>query len=59
MEIKVEIRNVYGEQKVYPMCETAKDLAALTGCITLTPHAIQLIKKLGYKITVIQPVITL
>lgn len=59
MEIKVEIRNVYGNDLIYPVCETAKDLAALAGDKTLTTFSIQLIKKLGYKICVIQQPIVL
>lgn len=59
MEIKVEIRNVYGNDLIYPVCETAKDLASLAGDKTLTTFSIQLIKKLGYKICVIQQPIVL
>ncbi len=52
--ITVEIKNIYGVEKVYPHCDIAKKLTALTGCITLTAAAISLIKSLGYKITVKQ-----
>lgn len=58
MEITVEIKNVYGIEKIYPLCEKGKLFAQLSGCKTLTPYAIQVIKKLGYAIKV-QPATTL
>ena len=54
MNIIVEMRNVYGNQTVYPICDKAKLLASLTGCKTLTHRALQDIKALGYTITVKQ-----
>ncbi len=55
MEIHVEIRNNYGQRAVYPVCQQAKLLAALSGNKTLTDWAIDLIKKMGYKIVVATP----
>jgi hypothetical protein len=55
MNIVVEIKNVYGNQSVYPVCDTAKLLAHLAGTKTFTKHALDTIKKLGYSITVAQP----
>lgn len=54
MEIIVEIKNVYGNELIYPVCETAKKLTQLTGAKTLTSRSITLIKSLGYKLTVKQ-----
>ena len=50
MWITVEIKTVYGNDLIYPICKTAKTFAALTGKKTLTTEAIKNIKKLGYKI---------
>jgi len=52
MTITVQIKNVYGNETVYPVCEKAKTFAALAGHKTLTRHAIAMIKALGYTITV-------
>lgn len=50
--ITVEIRDVYGKQTVYPICDTAKTFAALTGCKTITDQALMHINALGYKLIV-------
>jgi hypothetical protein len=55
MTITVEIKTVYGNKTVYPICDKAFALCALTGNRTLTPDAIDLIKKLGYAIKVKTP----
>ena len=45
--IVVTTRNVYGQDKIYPVCEHAHMLAELAGTKTFTDHAIKLIKKMG------------
>ena len=55
MKITVRIKQVYGNPTVYPVCETAKALAALTGNKTLTNEAIRIIKNMGYTIAVETP----
>ena len=52
MKLIVEIKNVYGNETIYPSCETSKILVELTGKKTLTPQTIATIKKLGYTIEV-------
>lgn len=52
MNITVRIKNVYGEDKVYPVCTAAKTFAELAGTTTLTARAVSLIKQLGYTINV-------
>ena len=47
----VEKKNVYGVERVYPVCNKAKILTALTGQKTLLADDIKLIKKLGYTLT--------
>ena len=50
MEIKVQVRNVYGNELVYPMCKKAKTFCVLTGTKTLSHWDIGHIKSLGYEI---------
>ena len=44
----VEIRNNYGAPAVYPICETAKTFAEISGKKTMTHEVRALIKSLGY-----------
>jgi len=53
--IIVRIKDVYGTQTVYPVCELAIGLAALAGTKTLTPAAIKIIRSLGYQIAIESP----
>mgnify|MGYP000261668080 CR=1 FL=1 len=48
-QILIELKSVYGETKAYPLCEKAKEFAAMLGTKTLTPHALKSIKKLGFE----------
>lgn len=54
MKIKVEIKNVYGREQIYPVCEKGALFADLAGTKTLTRAAINTIKKLGYEIEIQQ-----
>ena len=47
----VEKKNVYGVERVYPVCTKAKIFAAISGNKTLLPEVIEQIKKLGYNLT--------
>jgi hypothetical protein len=53
--IKVTIKDVYGEQKVYPSCDDAQRFANIAGTKTLTPTSIEMIKLLGYDIDIVHP----
>jgi len=55
MTITVKIKNVYGREIVYPVCNAAKQFAALANTKTLTDDAINIIKSLGYSIEVETP----
>jgi hypothetical protein len=55
MTITVEIKNVYGNETIYPVCDRAKTFAAIAGTKTLTRHALSLIKGLGYTVNVKSP----
>lgn len=54
MELKVQIKNIYGNESIYPACDQSKLFAKLSGTKTLTRAAINTIKELGYNITVMQ-----
>ncbi len=54
MEIKIEIRNNYGQDVAYPACSKAESFARIAGTKTLTAEVIAHIKAIGYQITVQQ-----
>jgi len=51
--IKVMLRNVYGEEKIYPACGSASVFAELLGQKTLTYKQIDLIKALGFTVEIV------
>ncbi len=51
MQLIVSKKNVYGVERVYPVCNKAKLFARISGNKTLLPEDIELIKKLGYNLT--------
>jgi hypothetical protein len=59
MNAIVQIKTHYGTQYIYPVCETALNLARLTGKKTFSHRDIDVIKDLGYSINVQQPQVTL
>jgi hypothetical protein len=59
MEITVEIRNVYGNKTVYPVCNNARLLCDLAGTKTFTRRIMDIVKKLGYTINIKQNQTTL
>jgi len=48
MELLIEIKNIYGRDVIYPICEKSQLLTRLSGNRTLTEEAIAVIKRLGY-----------
>tara|TARA_R100000353_G_scaffold165058_1_gene126006 strand:+ start:205 stop:378 length:174 start_codon:yes stop_codon:yes gene_type:complete len=50
MKLIVQIKNIYGVQRVYPICEKSKIFSRIAGLKTLQQPVIDEIKKLGYKI---------
>jgi hypothetical protein len=50
MKIQVEIRNVYGIETVYPICDHARFLADMAGTKTFTQDKIRLMLANGYEI---------
>jgi len=55
----VEVRDVYGQSKIYPVCGEAQIFAEIAGTKTLMPKTIQLVKMLGYEVKVKQREIAL
>ena len=49
-KIKVQLRNVYGNELIYPMCDDAKRFTRLTQTKTLHRDDIAGIKSLGYTV---------
>ena len=54
MKIKVQIKNVYGVDRVYPLTY-ADELQALTGQKTLSDTHIKALKSIGFEIESIAP----
>jgi hypothetical protein len=52
-KIQIEVKNVYGVEKIYPVCSLAKDFSDLAGTKTLTITSLKIIKKMGYEIEVV------
>jgi hypothetical protein len=59
MIAQVQVKNIYGNDLIYPMNEQAKILAKIAGKVTLTPITVELAKQLGIKFEVIQNPVTL
>lgn len=59
MKITIEIRDIYGIRTIYPACQTSRLLARLAGTKTITRHALETIKALGYTVEVKQPEVSL
>ena len=51
MQLIVSKKNVFGVERIYPVCNKSQILTALTGQKTLLDVNIKLIKKLGYTLT--------
>ena len=49
--LTIEIKNVYGNELIYPVCEKAQKLVNLTGQKTFSKYAISTLKSLGYSFT--------
>jgi hypothetical protein len=52
-KIQVEIKEVYGETKVYPVCSDAKVFIRIAGTKTLTKAVLREIQELGYDIELV------
>ena len=59
LEILVEIKSVYGNERIYPVCKKAFLFSKIAGTTTITDETKDLIKQLGYTIVVNQAIKTL
>lgn len=50
MKILVQVKNVYGNELIYPICEKAKTFARIAGTKTLSKTILLEIYTLGYKV---------
>mgnify|MGYP003647516676 CR=1 FL=1 len=53
MKIQIQIREVYGLAKAYPVCDKAKLFARIAGTTTLTSQVLAKIAKLGYEVELV------
>jgi hypothetical protein len=54
MEITVRITKNYGQEAIYPACQTSETFTSLTGRKTLSRTDVEHIKSLGYTVNVEQ-----
>lgn len=54
MEITVSVKNVYGVERIYPVCEKAYIFAEIARTKTFDRLVIERIKELGYTVNVQQ-----
>ena len=52
--IQVEIKNVYGTERIYPLCDNAKRFARLTNTKTFNREIISIIKQIGIQVEIKQ-----
>lgn len=51
--LQIVVKNVYGNDLIYPACNTTKMITELTGTKTLVPHQIKILKQNGYNLEII------
>ena len=52
MDFLVHTKSVYGNDLIYPACDTSRKFAELLNTKTLTPRAMRIVKELGYNVRV-------
>jgi hypothetical protein len=55
MKVEVTVKNHYGNELVYPVCNVAQYLCELAGTKTFTEANIRICKKLGYEFEIVMP----
>ena len=48
--LRVRLREVYGKPAIYPVCKQSKALAEIAGTKTLTPHALNVARRMGFTV---------
>ena len=57
MQLTIEIKSVYGVQRIYAVCNNAKLITKLKQSKTLNKEDISILRELGYTIETKQPTI--
>ena len=57
MQLIVEVKNVYGVERIYAVCNNAKLITKLKQSKTLNKEDISILRELGYTIETKQPTI--
>ena len=57
MQLIVEIKNIYGVERIYAVCNNAKLITKLKQSKTLSKDDISILRELGYTIQTKQPTI--
>jgi len=57
MQLTVEIKSVYGVERIYAVCNNAKLITKLKQSKTLSKEDISILRELGYRIETKQPTI--
>jgi hypothetical protein len=57
MQLTIEIKNVYGVERIYAVCNNAKLITKLKQSKTLSKDDISILRELGYTIQTKQPTI--
>ena len=57
MQLIVEIKNIYGVERIYAVCNNAKLITKLKQSKTLNKEDISILRELGYTIETKQPTI--
>lgn len=52
LQITLKIKNVYGNDLVYPMCEISENFAKLINKKTFSNYDLKIIEALGYQIII-------
>ena len=52
-EVLIQIKNHYGVDRYYPLCENGWAFRSIAGSVTLTKQNLSDIKKLGFRIKVV------
>ena len=55
MKITVLIKSVYGQERIYPVCDKAKAFARLTGRKCLSRSDLEIIESLGFEVKIETP----
>jgi hypothetical protein len=53
LQITLKTKSVYGNDLIYPMCETSQKLANLINKKTFSNYDLKIIESLGYQITIL------